>query len=148
MPADARPYLRHDADVLAGLVARLQGAARAYRAAGSDGPGLADAFGATAAAHDLVAETLAADLRALGVPPSDGPTPAPRDGADLAKAVTQGPRETALALERTEAGLAAAFRAAMDDAATSGPVRDAVVRAFDRVEAGRGAALKRLDTLG
>lgn len=139
--------MSHDVEVLNHLIARLRGTAEAYRRAGADGPGLADAFAGAAQAHDTTSQVLAGEARALGASPSDR-TDAGRSTAALAKAATQGQAATAEAVERIEAELLGDFQAAMDDPRVSGPVRDAILRAFDGVKAGHDRALQRLDTLG
>lgn len=141
--------MSHDADVLNRLIAQLRGASAGYRKAGADGPGLSDVFGAAAGAHDGTAESLASVVHALGG--EAGPAPvadaSPHAWTALPHAVAQGPRALSEAIERAEAELLQAFRSAMDDTAVSGPIRDAVMRAFDGVKAGRDRALQRLNEL-
>lgn len=140
--------MSRDAEVLNRLIARLHGAAAGYRKAGADGPGLSDATGGAADAHDRTAEELTAVLRATGATPAgSGVDLAGHAWADLPRAVTEGPRALAEAVERAEAELLQDFHAAMDDSAISGPVRDAIVRAFDGVKAGHDRALQWLDEL-
>lgn len=142
--------MSRDVDVLNRLITRLHGAAAGYRKAGADGPGLSDAFEAGAQGHDRTAETLAQEVRALGGEPATG------GGADLSRhawselpaAVARGEGATAEAMERAEAELLSEFQAALDDPEVSGPVRDAILRAFDGVKAGHDRALQRLDALG
>ncbi len=142
--------MSYDVDVLNRLIGRLRGAAEGYRKAGADGPGLADAFAAPAREHDATAEVLAAEVRALGGALAESRAPDSSRGgwADLPRAVAAGQAETAAAVERSEAELLAEFQAVLDDPAISGPVRDAVLRAFDSVKAGHDRALQRLETLG
>ncbi len=142
--------MSRDADILNRLIGRLRAAARGYRAAGSDGAGLADAFAGAADAHDRAAEVLAADVRALGEASTEAPAfdPTHRAWSDLAASPAKGRRAVAEAVERAEAELVGEFRAAVDDPAASAPVRDAMARGLDRVKAGHAAALQRLEALG
>ena len=140
--------MSHDSDVLNRLIGRLRAAAEGYRKAGADGPGLADAFAAPAAAQQEVAERLAAEVRALGGRPAEAVSDTRGAWAELPGAVAAGEQELASAVERAEGELLSEFQAALDDPAVSGPVRDAVLRAFDPVKAGHDRALQRLDALG
>ncbi len=139
--------MSHDADVLHRLTAHLRGAAGAYRRAGADGPGLSDVFGAGADAHARTAEELSAMLHAMEVPRSDERLPEGSTWAALPRAVAEGPRATAEAVERAEASLLSDFQAAMVDGDVSVPVRDAVVRAIAGLKAGHDRALQRLHAL-
>ncbi len=139
--------MSRDADVLNRLIARLHGAAQGYRRAGADGPGVSDAFAAAASTHDRTAEELTAVLRAVGGAPAGGADLDRHAWADLPRAVAGGRRATAEAVERAEGELLAEFHAAVDDRGVSGPVREAMVRACDGMEAGRDRALQRLDAL-
>ena len=143
--------MSHDADVLTRLIGRLRGAAKGYRAAGSDGAVLfKDEFDARARLHDRTAEHLGDEVRSLGETPAagGGPDLAPGAWSALGPALSRGPHAVAQAVEGVEAELLAAFHEAVDDPVTSGPVRDAIVRACDGVKAGHAAALQQLDAMG
>lgn len=142
--------MSHDTDVLNRLIVRLRGAAAGYRKAGGDGPGPADVFEASAAAHDRTSEALSGEVRVLGGTPAEGGglDLSHHSWSDLPKALPNGEAATAEAMEAIEAEMLGAFQAALDDPATSGPVRDAILRAFDGVKAGHDRALQRLDALG
>ena len=138
-----------DVETLDRLTALLRSASQGYRRAGADGPGLSDAFGAAACAHEETAEQLAAVRRACGAPAAAAAADPDRHAwAELPRAVAAGPDATAQAVSRAEGELLAELRTALDGAEVSAPVREALQRALDIGEAGRDRVLQRLAAAG
>ena len=131
----------HDADVLHGLIDRTEASMRALQT----GRGVPDALrdqaiarragvdelrAAAPAPHagggDGLLEKAQRALERFAADTSDGPV-ASGDAGDLA------------GLEQEEQALQARFEAALADDRLSGPARDAVLRAYDRLKPGRDA---------
>ena len=149
------PSSDHDIHVLSGLIGELHAAAHALTdAAGEDGR-FSGLFQRRAADQTQAASDLEAEVNRLGGSPR-----APGHGlaemlglaqhafAGLKAKLAHGDDAALDEAEAGEAHLLARFDAALADHGTSGPVRDAILRAYDPIKAGRDEVLQLREGMG
>lgn len=139
----------HDIHVLSGLIAELSAASHALSEAAAGDGRFSGLFERRAADQAQAARDLEAEVARIGGSPR-----APGHGlaemlglaqhafAGLKAKLAHGDDAVLDEVERGEARLLARFDAALADREASGPVRDAVLRAYDPVKAGRDEVLQ------
>lgn len=134
----------HDIHVLNNLVGALKDAVRQYRSSAATGRDPALGFNRYADAHEATIKDLCAEVTALGGPAAGEPDLLTKAGQAISSMfhTPGGGGSAAEEAEAIEGALKARFEAAMADDRTSGPVRDAVVRAFDTVKTNHDEALQ------
>ena len=145
----------HDIHVLGALIGELNAASHALSdAAGEDGR-FSGLFERRAADQARAARDLEGEVARLGGAPrvpSHGLAEmlglAQHAFAGLKAKLRHGEGAALDEVERGEAHLLAKFDAALADTGTSGPVRDAILRAYDPIKAGRDEVLQLRESLG
>lgn len=146
----------HDIHVLNGLVAELKASAHAlHDASGEDGR-FSGLFGRRAADQAQAAQALSSQVQALGGRPADEAGSGGLGSlfglvthafSGLRAKLASGDDAVLDEVERGEDHLLQRFEAALADANTSGPVRDAILRAYDPIKAGRDEVLQLRESL-
>ena len=149
------PSNDHDIHVLSGLIGELHAAAHALTDAAQEDGRFSGLFQRRAADQAKAASDLEAEVTRLGGSPR-----APSHGlaemlglathafAGLKHKLAHGDEAALDAAEAGEAHLLARFDAALADRGASGPVRDAILRAYDPIKAGRDEVLQFREGLG
>ena len=149
------PSSDHDIHVLSGLIGELHAAAEALGDAAKEDGRFSGLFERRAADQAQAARELEAEVTRLGGSPR-APGHGLAEMLGLAQHAFEGLRaklahgdDAALdEVERGESHLLARFDAALADRDTSGPVRDAILRAYDPIKAGRDEVLQLREGLG
>lgn len=148
------PSTDHDIHVLSGLIGELDAAAHALADAATEDGRFSGLFERRAADQTQAARDLEAEVTRIGGSPR-----APAHGlaemlglaqhafAGLKARLAHGDDAALDEVERGEAHLLARFDTALADADTSGPVRDAILRAYDPIKAGRDEVLQLREAL-
>lgn len=148
------PSTDHDIHVLSGLIGELNAAAHALADAGKEDGRFSGLFQRRAADQAQASHDLEAEVTRIGGSPR-----APSHGlaemlglaqhafAGLKAKLAHGDDAALDEVERGEAHLLARFDAALADRDTSGPVRDAILRAYDPIKAGRDEVLQLRESL-